>query len=162
MSHESPPRGSNTVVVLMVVLAVLLVPSVGGLFLAGFGLFAFRAAPTPPPPQAPPMAIPIGPITMPLDETNVTVGSMKSSKSLFEAGDQILTREKYDQIEAGMTYEEAISILEIPQDKLPDDMNLIGPETDLELEWHGGANDDKSITLKLQGKKIVKKSQTGL
>lgn len=41
-------------------------------------------------------------------------------------------------------------------------MNLIGPETDLELEWHGGANDDKSITLKLQGKKIVKKSQTGL
>jgi hypothetical protein len=87
MSHESPPRGSNTVVVLMVVLAVLLVPCVGGLFLAGFGLFAFRAAPTPPPPQAPPMAIPIGPITMPLDETNVTVDSMKSSKSLFEAGD---------------------------------------------------------------------------
>jgi hypothetical protein len=163
MSAESSERGSNGAVVLVVVLAVLLIPCLGGLFLAGFGLFAFRATHVPAPPlPAAPMAVPVGPLTVPLEGAEITINNMRSTKNLFEAGDQILTREKFDRIKPGMTYEEAIVILEIPQTKLPDDMNLVEPESNVELNWHGGANDDKSITLRLKGKKIVEKSQTGL
>ena len=64
-----------------------------------------------------------------------------------------LTAAKFEQIRPGMTYEEVLAVLEIPEDRRPPDMELIGPESDVELKWVGGTNDDdQSITVYMKGK----------
>jgi hypothetical protein len=91
-----------------------------------------------------------------------TINGLKSRHSLFEEADKVLTLAKYDQIQAGMSYEDVISSLEIPEDKQPSEMNLVGPQSEVELTWFGGPGDAKSITVKMKGKVVVDKSQTGL
>jgi hypothetical protein len=92
----------------------------------------------------------------------ITVSDLSWSGNLFEAADQILTQERYDRIEPGMTYEEVLSALAIPEYKRPDDMELVGPESNVELKWFGGPEDSTSITVRLKGKTVTGKSQTGL
>jgi hypothetical protein len=123
---------------------------VGGLFVAGVQL--------PPPMALPPVpgatALPPG--------ANISVNSMQWSQNLFEATDEILTLAKYDQIKPGMTYDELVATLEIPEDRRPPDIELIGPESDVELKWFGGQSGEKSIAVKLRGKVVIDKTQTGL
>jgi hypothetical protein len=61
-----------------------------------------------------------------------------------------------------MTYDEVIATLGIPEDRRPPDIDLVTPESDVELKWFGGENDAKSITVKLKGKVVVDKAQSGL
>jgi hypothetical protein len=41
-------------------------------------------------------------------------------------------------------------------------MELVGPESNVELKWFGGPEDSTSITVRLKGKTVTGKSQTGL
>jgi hypothetical protein len=163
VGDDQAKSGGGAAVVIVVVLLLLALPCIAGVFLlAGFAVFRVQApAPMPLPPvpgaNAPlpgDMMVPIG--------GSVTVNQMTWSQNLFDAADEILTPEKYDQIKPGMTYDEVIATLGIPEDRRPPDIDLVTPESDVELKWFGGENDAKSITVKLKGKVVVDKAQSGL
>ena len=92
----------------------------------------------------------------------ITVNNIQSSQNLFDNADRILTVAKCEQVRLGMTYDQLLVVLEIPENRRPSDMELVGPESDVELKWFGGTNDALSITIKLKGKTVVGKAQTGL
>jgi hypothetical protein len=159
---QSKPGGGAAVVIVVVLLLVAL-PCIAGVFLlAGFALFRVQA-PTPmalPPVPGANAPLP-GDMTMPIGES-ITVSQMTSSQNLFDAADAILTLEKYEQIKPGMTYDEVIATLGIPENRRPPDIELVGPQSDVEIKWFGGENDAKSITVKMKGKVVVDKAQSGL
>ncbi len=92
----------------------------------------------------------------------ITVNNMTWSQNLFDASDEILTLANYEQIRPGMTYDELITVLAIPDDRRPPDIEFVGPESDVELKWFGGPNDALSITVKMKGKVVIDKTQSGL
>jgi hypothetical protein len=160
MTKDETKSGSGAGVVILVVLLVLGLPCVAGLVLVFLGgaFFVGRAAPGPAPLQAFPAPLP-GAMPAP---GSITVNSMQWSQNLFDQAEGILTAAKFEQLRPGMTYEEVLKVLEIPADRRPPDMELIGPDTDVELKWVGGTNDKLSITVKMKGKSVVGKEQTGL
>ena len=160
MTGDQSRSGSNAGVVIAVVLLILGLPCVAGLALMVLGrtVFVVRAQPGPVPLQAVPTPLPMA---VPVEGTN-TVVKMQSSQNLFDEAEGILTAAKFEQIQPGMTYEELLAVLEIPENKRPPDMELIGPESDVELKWVGGTDDHLSITVILKGKTVVSKAQTGL
>ena len=173
MTDEQSKSGTNAAVVIIVVLILLLLPCLAGLLFVGGRFFASLQAPRPISlPQVPGANAPLtGPIppgtTMPgglaiPDNASISVNSLKSSQNLFSAAEKVLTLAKYDQIKLGMTYEELLSLLEIPENKRPADIELVGPESDVELKWFGGPDDGLSITVKMKGKVVVDKTQSGL
>jgi hypothetical protein len=91
----------------------------------------------------------------------VNVTSMNSTQNLFNDADRSLTRSNYEKIEPGMTYEDVISVLQIPENRRPADMKWVGPESDVELTWTD-KDAARSITVKLKGKSITDKTQIGL
>jgi hypothetical protein len=119
-----------------------------------------------------PQAIPLPPVpgaNAPLPgniaipgNTTITINNMQWSTNLFDAAEEILTLTKYDQIKPGMTYEELVSVLAIPENKRPPDIDLVGPDSDVELKWFGGSDDAMSITVKMKGKVVIDKTQNGL
>jgi hypothetical protein len=172
MTEDQAKSGSSAAVVAVVVLLVLIVPcAAAGLFLlAGFAVFSVQA-PQPPLPPVPGANSPLP--TMPLPGTpipgnleipagSITVNEMRWSQNLFEASNQILTLAKYDQIKPGLTYDEVLSTLAIPENRRPPDIELVGPESDVELKWFGGPEGALSITVKMKGKTVIDKAQTGL
>jgi hypothetical protein len=78
--------------------------------------------------------------------------------------DRVFTLAKYEAIKPGMSYEEVIAVLEIPPGVLrpDDDMKSVGPESPVELTWFDGPKTERSITVKLRGKIVIEKAQTGL
>lgn len=160
MTKDETKSGTNAGVVIVVVLLLLGLPCVAGLVLVFLGgaYFVGRAQPVPPPMQAIPTPMPA---TMP-DEGTITVNNMQWSQNLFDEAEGILTAAKFEQIKPGMTYEELLRVLEIPENRRAPDMELIGPESDVELKWFGGTDDSQSITVKMKGKTVVGKAQTGL
>ncbi len=173
MTDDQSKSGTNAAVVIMVVLILLLLPCLAGLLFVGGMFFTRLEAPQPIPlPQVPGANAPLtGPIppgtTLPgglaiPENASVTVNNLQSGHNLFDEAEKILTLAKYDQIEAGMTYEALLSLLEIPENKRPADIELVGPESDVELKWFGGPDDALSITVKLKGKLVVDKTQSGL
>ncbi len=94
------------------------------------------------------------------------VNSMRWDQTFHDPreADRVFTRAKYEAIKPGMTYEEAIAVLEIPSGPLrPDnDMRWVGPESPVELTWFSGPKKERSITIKLRGKTVVEKAQIGL
>ncbi len=172
MTQDQAKSGSSAAVVVVVVLLLLMIPcaAAGVFLLAGFAVFSVQAPqpiPLPPVPgaNAPLPSMPATPLpgnlTIP-DGATITVNEMRWSQNLFEASGQILTLAKYDQIKPGMTYDEVLSVLAIPEDRRPPDIELVGPESDVELKWFGGPEDALSITVKLKGKTVIDKAQTGL
>ena len=173
MTDDQVKSESSAAVVIMVVLLLLFVPCLAGLVLFG-GVFLARmqvpqAIPLPPVPGAnAPLTRPIPPgTTLPgglaiPDNASISVNSLKSSQNLYDQAEEVLTLAKYDQIKPGMAYEELLSLLEIPENKRPADIELVGPESDVELNWFGGPDDALSITVKMKGKVVVEKTQSGL
>jgi hypothetical protein len=159
MTNDETKSGSNAGVVILVVLLVLALPCVAGLGLVFLGgaFFVGHVQPAPAPMQAFPGPLPAA---MPVEGAN-TVQSMQWSQNLFDQAEGVLTAAKYQQIQPGMTYEEVLAVLEIPENRRPPDMELIGPDSDVELEWVGGTDDDLSITVRMKGKMVVGKEQTG-
>jgi hypothetical protein len=159
MTNDETKSGTNAGVVIVVVLLLLGLPCVAGLALVVLGgAFLVREAqPVPLPMQAVPLPMQAA---MPADGS-ITVNSMQWSQNLFDQAEGILTKAKFEQIQPGMTYEEVLAVLEIPENRRPPDMELIGPESDVELKWVGGTNDDLSITVYMKGKTVVRKDQTG-
>lgn len=94
------------------------------------------------------------------------VNSMRWDQTFHDKrqADRVFTLAKYEAIKPGMTYEEVLAILEIPPGPLrpDDDMRWVGPESPVELTWFGGAKKERSITIKLRGKTVVEKAQSGL
>jgi hypothetical protein len=169
MTHDQAKSGTSAAVVIVVALLLLvLLCAAAALFLVG-GL-AFFSMQAPQPVALPPVAGANAPLpSMPLpgnltipDGSAITVNEMRWSQNLFDSSDQILTLAKYDLIKAGMSYDEVLSVLAIPEDRRPPDMELVGPESDVELKWFGGPEDSLSITVKLKGKTVIDKAQTGL
>jgi hypothetical protein len=173
MANDQSRSESSAAVVIIVVLLLLFVPCLAGLLFGGFRFFASlqapRPIPLPPVPGAnapPPVPMPPG-VKLPgglaiPDNASITVNNLKSSQNLFGDAEKILTLAKYDEIKPGMTYEKLLSLLEIPENKRPADIELVGPESDVELKWFGGAGDALSITVKMKGKVVVDKTQSGL
>ncbi len=173
MPEDQSKSGSNAAVVIVVVLLLFFLLCGGGLVLLGGVLFARLQAPQPIPlPPVPGVNAPL-PGTMPPStplpggmsipgNATITVNNMQWSQNLFDASDEILTLAKYDQIKPGMTYDELVSVLAIPENRRPPDIELVGPESDVELKWFGGPDDALSITVKLKGKVVVDRTQTGL
>lgn len=164
---DETKSGSSAGVVIAVALLVLMLPCAAGVLLFG-GIFLARVQ-APPPIPLPPVPGANAPLTVPgpggmmsVPAGAVTVNSLNSRQNLFDEADRVLTLAKYEQIQPGMTYDELIALLEIPEGKRPSDMELLGPDSDADLTWFGGENDAKSITVKLKGKAVVNKSQTGL
>jgi hypothetical protein len=168
MTDDQSKPGTSAAVVIVVALLVLVVPCLAGLLLLGGTIFYARLQapqpiPLPPVPGAnAPLPVPTlpGP-TMPTPGS-ISVNNLSSSQNLFDAADEVLTLAKYEQIQPGMTYDQLVGVLEIPEGKCPTDIDLVGPQSDVELKWFGGENDATSITVKLKGKTVVNKSQTGL
>ena len=163
MTDDQGKSGGGAAVVIVVVLLLLALPCIAGVFLlAGFAVFRVQAPAPMALPPVPGANAPLpGDMTMPIGES-ITVNQMTWSQNLFEAADGILTLEKYEQIKPGMTYDEVIAALSIPEDRRPPDMDRVGPQSDVELKWFGGENDGKSITVKMKGKTVVDKAQSGL
>lgn len=162
-SKSERESGSSAGIVIVVVLLLLLLPCIAGLFLlGGFFLFQVRA---PQPIALPPVPGANAPLPgnglIPPNAT-ITVNEMKWSGNLFEGAAEILTLARYDLIQPGMTYDELLAVLAIPENKRPPDMELIGPASDVELKWFGGPDDSLSITVKMKGKTVTQKSQSGL
>jgi hypothetical protein len=154
MTEDHSRSGGGAAVVIVVVLLLLVLPCAAGvLLLGGFMVFRMQAPIAAPAPMPADMALPGG---------TVTVNTMSWSGNLFEDADKVLTLAKYEQIQPGMSYDQVVAILEIPEAKRPPDMELIGPESDVELKWFGGENDARSITIKLKGKTVVEVAHSGL
>jgi hypothetical protein len=171
MSDDQSKSGSGAGVVVVVVLLLLLGPCVVGTGLLVLG-GVFYASVDMPQPVAMPGA-PAAAATFPVDallpaggalpaNTTITVNSMQWSGNLFDQSEEILTLARYDQIRPGMSYDEVLTVLAIPENKRPPDIELVGPTSDVELKWFGGENDELSITVKLKGKVVTDKSQSGL
>jgi len=160
MTKDETTSRSNAGVVILVVLLLLGLPCVAGLAFVVVRRVAFvaRAQPVPAPLQAFPAPLP-GAMPAP---GSITVSDMQWSQNLYDQAEGILTAAKFEQIQPGMTYEEVLAVLEIPENRRPPDMELVGPEADVELKWVGGTDDDMSITVKMKGKTVVGKDQTGL
>ena len=164
---DETKSGSSAGVVIAVALLVLMLPCAAGVLLFG-GIFLARVQAPPPIPLPPvpganapiPVPGPAGMMSVPAGA--VTVNSLNSRQNLFDEADRVLTLAKYEQIQPGMTYDDVIAALEIPESKRPSDIGLVGPDADVELTWFGGENDARSITVKLKGRVVVNKSQTGL
>jgi hypothetical protein len=164
MNEDESKSGSGAAVVVVVVVLLFAVVCGGGIVLLG-GYFMLRV-------QAPaPMALPPvpganapvpGPTLAIPDNSSINVNNLKSSQNLFDAAAEVLTLAKYEQIKPGMTYDELVAVLAIPDNKRPADIELVGPESDVELKWFGGPDDALSITVKMKGKVVTDKSQTGL
>jgi hypothetical protein len=155
-------------VVIVVVLLLLILPCMVGLVLFGGALFFRLQAPQPMAlPPVPGANAPLPGTTMPGNmaipgNTTITVNNLNWSQNLFEASEEILTLAKYDQIKPGMTYEELVTVLAIPENRRPPDIELVGSESDVELKWFGGPAGAKSITVKMKGKVVIDKTQSGL
>lgn len=165
MTEDQSRSESGAAVVIVVVLAVfLLVPCLLGLVFVGGRLLVARSVPIQPIPLPPvPGAnAPLPGTKMIATSGTVTVNNMKWSQNLFDASDAVLTLAKYDEINLGMTYDELVTALAIPENCRPEDMKYVGPESDVELKWFGGPNDAKSITVKMKGKTVIDKTQSGL
>lgn len=162
MTEDQSKSGTNAAVVIaVVVLALVMVCTLGLLFVGGMFFVRLQAPAAMPLPPVPGANAPLPVPTMPTPDS-ITVNNLTSSQNLFDAADQVLTLAKYEQIQPGMTYEQVVSVLEIPEHKRPADIDLVGPQSDVELKWFGGENGRTSITVKLKGKTVVSKSQTGL
>ena len=157
-AHSNSSAG---VVIVVVVLVLVMFCALGLLFVGGMFFVRLQAPAAIPLPPVPGANAPLPGPTMPT-QGSITVNDLSSSQNLFDAADEVLTLAKYEQIQPGMTYEQLISVLEIPENKRPDDIDLVGPESNVELKWFGGENDATSITVNLKGKTVVNKSQTGL
>src|SRR5262245_16680948 len=163
MTEDQSKSGTYAGVVIVVLLFLLILPCAAGLVL--FGAFVFlrleapRAMPLPPVPGA---NAPLPGPTMLLPNATITINDMQWSQNLFEAAGETLTLAKYDQIKPGMTYDELLATLAIPENRRPEDIQYVGPESKVQLKWFGGPNDAKSITVKMKGKVVIEKSQTGL
>ena len=120
MTTNETKSGSNAGVVILVVLLLLGLPCVAGLVLVFLGgaFFVGQAQPVPAPLQAFPAPVP-GVMPAP---GSITVNSMQWSQNLFDQAEGILTKAKFEQIQPGMTYEEVLAVLEIPEDRRPPDM----------------------------------------
>ena len=162
--------GSSAAVVIVVVLVLLMLPCAAGLLLLGGALFVARqAAPRPIP--LPPVAGANAPLPVPPvipgnaaipDSATITVSTMTWSTNLFDDAANVLTLAKYEQIQPGMTYDQAIAILAVPENRQPPDMKYVGPQSDVELKWFGGPGDAQSLTIQMKGKIVTGKAQTGL
>lgn len=162
MKDAEAKPGSSAAVVIVVVLLLLMIPCAAGLLFVGGLLFASFPAPQPiplPPVPGANAPLPSGPA---IPAGSITVNNLSSSQNLFDAAGEVLTLEKYERIQPGMTYDQLLAVLDLPENKLPADMDLVGPESDVELKWFGGPNGSLSITVKLKGKTVIEKSQTGL
>jgi hypothetical protein len=168
MNDDRSGSGSGAAVVVVVIVLLFAVVCGGGIVLFG-GLFFLRVQ-APAPMALPPVPGANAPLPGPTlpggmaipDKASINVNNLKSSQNLFDAAAEILTLAKYEQIQPGMTYDELVSVLAIPDNKRPADIELVGPESDVELKWFGGPDDALSITVKLKGKVVTDKSQTGL
>jgi len=161
---EDPSRSETSAAVVFVVVVLLLfLLCGGGLVLFGGVLFFALQVPQPMPlPPVPGANAPLpGSMTIPSNAT-ITVNNLKWSQNLFEAANEILTLAKYDQIKPGMTYDELVSVLAIPENRRPPDIELVGPDSDVELKWFSGPDDALSITVKMKGKVVIDKTQSGL
>ena len=170
MTEEQSKSGSSAAVVIVIVVVLLLfLLCGGGLVLFGGALFFTLQAPQPMPlPPVPGANAPLpgnpafpGGMTIPSSAT-ITVNNLQWSQNLFDASEGILTLAKFDQIKPGMTYEELLSVLAIPENRRPPDIELVGPESDVELKWFGGPDDALSISVKMKGKVVIDKTQSGL
>jgi hypothetical protein len=162
VNDDQTKSGTSAAVAVVVVMLVLaMVCALGLLFVGGMFFTRLQAPAAMPLPPVPGANAPLPAPTMPT-QGSVTVNNLNSSQNLFDAADEVLTLAKYEQIRAGMTYEQLLSILAIPENYQPADIDLVGPESDVELKWFGGENDATSITVKLKGKTVVSKSQSGL
>lgn len=162
-SKPGTESGASAAVVMVVVLLLLMLPCIAGLFFLGGAAFFWLQVPQPialPPVPGANAPLP-GNLPIPAGAP-ITVNELKSSQNLFESAEEILTLARYDLIKPGMTYEEVLAVLAIPENKRPDDMELVGPATGVELKWFGGPNDALSITVKMNGKTVIGKSHTGL
>jgi hypothetical protein len=157
---EDPSKSGGAATVVVVVLLLLALPCAAGLLFTG-GLFLVRlkVQPIPLPPVPGANAPPGSPPTP--AHTEITVSSMTWSQNLFGESAEILTLARYEQIKLGMTYEELVSVLGIPENRSPPDIEHVGPGSNVELKWFG-PDDELSITVKLKGKVVVDKTQSGL
>gem|GEM_PF-5207749 len=163
VTEDQSKSGSSAAVVIVVVLLILFVMCGGGLMLLGGWAFLRLEAPRPMAlPQVPGANAPLPVTKMIPTSATITVNDMKWSQNLFDASDGILTLARFDEIRPGMTYDELIAALAIPENRRPEDMKYVGPESDVELKWFGGPNDAKSITVKLKGTTVIDKTQSGL
>ncbi len=154
--------GSGAGVVIVVVLLLLMLPCVGGLLLGGYFLLQVQAPQPIALPPVPEANAPLPANVMIPPNSTITVNQMTWSGNLFEGAQESLTLARYDQIQPGMTYEEVLSLLAIPEHKRPPDMEMIGPASDVELKWFGGPDHALSITVKMKGKVVTEKGQSGL
>src|SRR5438067_569636 len=76
----------------------------------------------------------------------VRVNNLRWNQNLHLQADRVLTPSNYAKIQPGMTYEEVIAILDLPPGPLrpDDDMKYVGPESDVELSWHGDPKEARS------------------
>jgi len=154
--------GTSAAGVIVIALLALMLPCAAGLVF--FGAWFIVRLPAPQPIPLPPVPganapLPAGPA---VPAGQITVNNLQSSQNLFEAASEVLTLEKYDRIQPGISYEELLAVLEIPENKRPADMDLVGPASNVQLKWFGGSDDALSITVTLKGKTVIEKSQTGL
>ena len=162
MKEADEKPGSSAAAIVVVVLLLLMIPCAAGLLFVGGLLFASLPAPRPiplPPVPGANAPLPTGPA---IPAGPITVNNLSSSQNLFDAASDVLTLEKYDRIQPGMTYDQLLAVLDLPEHKRPADMDLVGSESNVELKWFGGSDDAISITVKLKGKTVTQKSQTGL
>src|SRR4029450_173172 len=144
MTQDQSKSGTNAAVVIVVVLILLSLPCAAGLvFLGGMAVLRFQA---PPPSALPPVpganaplpgTAPPGKMAIP-GSASITVHNIQWSQNLFDAANEVLTKAKYDQIKPGMTYEELVSVLGIPENIRPPDIELVGPDSDVGLKGFGG------------------------
>jgi hypothetical protein len=153
---------SAAIVIVGVLLLLLLLLCTAGLWFVG-GLL-FTQLQTPQPIALPPVPGANAPLpgTTAIPGATITVNEMKWSGNLINAAEDVLTLEKYDRVQPGMTYDEVLTVLSIPENRRPPDMELIGPQSDVELKWFGGPGDAQSITVKMKGKVVIDKDQSGL
>ncbi len=106
------------------------------------------------------------PTESPATKAGGSVNSMRWDQTFHDKreADRVFTLAKYEAIKPGMTYEEVIAVLAIPPGPLrpDDDMRWVGPESPVELSWFDGPKKERSITIKLRGKTVVEKAQSGL
>jgi hypothetical protein len=87
-------------------------------------------------------------------------GQLGCTRNLGQDENRVLTVSKYLRIEPGMTYEQAVAVLNVPPECRPPDIDQVTRNAEVTLHWFtpNGAR----LILYLRGKVVTRKWATGL
>ena len=83
-----------------------------------------------------------------------------STRNVGQDEGKVLTIAKYERIKAGMTYRELITLLNVPPEHQPEDIEDLESRTAVSLTWFTAAG--PRLTVILRKGKVIEKRQRGL